>query len=75
MKIRLCEHNKGSGQIASRLQTEFPDLNVKIKKCVKQCKVCKRQCFALVDKQPVISESSEDLYTILLQRISVNTGC
>jgi len=75
MKIRFCEHNKGAAQLANRLQAQFSNLNIKITKCVKQCKVCKHQSFALVDKQPVISASSEELYTILLQLISAKTGC
>lgn len=75
MKIRFCEHTKGASQLAHRLQTQFPDLNIKIKKCVKECKVCKHQSFALVDKQPIVGTSCEDLYTALLHLITAKTTC
>jgi uncharacterized protein YuzB (UPF0349 family) len=62
MKIRLCQHNKGAEQLVQRLQTEFSGLNIKLKKCVKQCKICKRQPFAVVAKQVVLASDTEQLY-------------
>ena len=41
MKIRFCEHNKGKGKVFRRLTEEFPDLNIKIKDCIKQCSACR----------------------------------
>ena len=41
MKIRFCEHNKGKGKVYRRLAEEFPDLNIKVKDCIKQCSACR----------------------------------
>ena len=66
MKIRLCEHNKDAEQLVQRLQAEFPDMNIKLKKCAKQCKICKRQPFAIVAKQVVFASDAEQLYADLI---------
>ncbi|MDD2580580.1 MAG: DUF1450 domain-containing protein, partial [Desulfuromonadaceae bacterium] len=50
MKIRFCEHNKGKGKVVRRLEEEFPELNIKIKNCVKQCGSCREMPMAVVDK-------------------------
>jgi uncharacterized protein YuzB (UPF0349 family) len=65
VKIRFCEHNKGKGKVLRRLEEEFPDLNVKIKKCVKQCGSCREQPLAVVDKVKVTGKDSDDLYEII----------
>ena len=62
MKIRLCEHNQGAEKLFQRLQTNYPDLNSKLKKCVKQCKICKRQPFIMADKQPILASNVDELY-------------
>lgn len=61
MKIRLCEHNQGAEKLAQQLKEQFVGLNIKIKKCAKQCKVCKREPFAVVDKNLIKASSSEEL--------------
>ena len=66
MKIRLCQHNKGAEQLVQRLQAEFAGLNIKLKKCVKQCKICKSKPFALVAKQMVFASDTEQLYADLV---------
>jgi uncharacterized protein YuzB (UPF0349 family) len=62
MKIRFCEHNKGKGKIYRRLTEEFPDLNIKIKDCIKQCSVCRDNPTATVDKQKVTAKDGDQLY-------------
>lgn len=74
MKIRLCEHNQGARQLLQRLSGECPELDIKLKSCVKQCKKCKQLPFALVNKQVIKSNSHDELYTILLSMISEKTG-
>ena len=61
-KIRFCEHNKGKGKVVRRLEEEFPDLNIKIKSCVKQCGCCREQPMAVVDKKKVTGKDGDDLY-------------
>lgn len=69
MKIRLCHHNQGADQLLQRLQTEQPGLDSKLKKCAKECKTCRRQPFALCDKQLLTAADTDALYTKLLEKI------
>ena len=72
MKIRLCQHNKGADQLVQRLQTEFVGLNIKLKKCVKQCKICKSQPFALVAKKVILASDTDRLYADLASLFDQN---
>jgi len=71
-KIRFCEHNKGKGKVIRRLEEEFPDLNIKIKSCVKQCSTCREQPVAVVDKQKVTGKDGDDLYARIIELIRKN---
>ena len=62
MKIRFCEHNKGKGKVYRRLKEEFPDMNIKIKDCIKQCGVCSEMLAATVDKKKVTATDGDELY-------------
>jgi uncharacterized protein YuzB (UPF0349 family) len=62
MKIRFCENNKGKGKVFRRLSEEHPDLDVKIKKCLGECKRCEKGPFALVDKVRVTGADGDELY-------------
>lgn len=69
MKIRFCEHNKGKGKVYRRLTEEFPDLNIKIKECVKQCSVCRETPVATVDKKKVTGKDGDQLYERIVELI------
>jgi uncharacterized protein YuzB (UPF0349 family) len=69
MKIRFCEHNKGKGKVYRRLTEEFPDLNIKIKSCVKQCSACRDNPMATVDKQKIIGKDGDQLYEKIVELI------
>jgi uncharacterized protein YuzB (UPF0349 family) len=71
MKIRLCEKNKGSGQVFKRLKENFPDANIKRKDCVKQCSCCRQGLFASVGGKPVTAASAEELYAALAERLTL----
>jgi len=73
MKIRFCEHNKGKGKIFRQLQEEFPEANIKIKKCVKQCGACRETPMAVVDKNKVTARDGDELYHKIVELIR-NTG-
>jgi uncharacterized protein YuzB (UPF0349 family) len=68
-KIRFCEHNKGKGKVLRRLEEEFPDLNIKVRKCVKQCGICREQPVAVVDKTKVTGKDGDDLYARIIELI------
>ncbi|MHB8057515.1 MAG: DUF1450 domain-containing protein [Desulfuromonadaceae bacterium] len=69
MKIRFCEQNKGKGKVIRRLEEEFPDLNIKVKSCVKQCGTCRDQPVAVVDKVKVTGKDGYDLYAKIIELI------
>lgn len=69
MKIRFCEHNKGKGKVFRRLTEEFPDLNIKIKDCIKQCSACRETPAATVDKQKVTAKDGDQLYEKIVELI------
>ncbi|HIJ88612.1 MAG TPA: DUF1450 domain-containing protein [Desulfuromonadales bacterium] len=73
IKIRFCEHNKGKGRVVRRLEEEFPDLNIKVKSCVKQCGCCREQPVAVVDKKKVTGKDGDDLYSKVLEMIRQNS--
>ena len=52
-----------------RLEEEFPDLNIKIKSCVKQCGSCHELPVAVVDKIKVIGKDGDDLYARIIELI------
>lgn len=74
MKIRFCENNKGKGKVIRRLEEEFPDLNIKIKKCVKQCGICREQPIAIVDKVKMIGKDGDDLYRKIIEMMRKDTA-
>ena len=69
MKIRFCEHNKGKGKVYRRLTEEFPDLNIKIKDCIKQCGACHDQPVAIIDKKKITAKDGDELYDKLIKII------
>ncbi len=57
-----------------RLEEEFPDLNIKVKDCVKQCSSCREQPLAVVDKKRVTGKDGDDLYTKVIDLIRKNAA-
>ena len=74
LKIRFCENNKGKGAVYRRLTEEFPDLNIKIKSCVKQCGKCREMPIAVVDKKKISGTDGDDLYAQIIQQIQKNVA-
>ena len=72
MKIRFCEHSpKGKSRLVKQLAAEFPDLDVKVKGCCKQCKTCRSTPFCLVDRQLLIGDSWDELFLTLRKRLTI----
>ncbi len=70
MKVRFCKQNKGKSAVAKRLQESYPELNVKIKECIKKCGPCKKGPFALVDGVTVRGEDKDDLYRKIVDEMN-----
>jgi len=62
MKIRFCENNDGSRVTFRRLLAECPELDIKRKKCLKNCGACKSSLFALVDGMVLRGKNPDELY-------------
>jgi uncharacterized protein YuzB (UPF0349 family) len=73
MKIRFCENNKGKGKVYRRLTEEFPDLNIKIKDCIKQCSACREVPLAVVDKKKISAKDGDQLYEKIVDLIRKET--
>jgi uncharacterized protein YuzB (UPF0349 family) len=69
MKIRFCEKNKGKGKVYRQLKEEFPEYNIKIKDCIKQCGTCGEKPMATVDKEKISSKEGDDLYKKIVEKI------
>lgn len=69
MKIRFCEHNKGSGKVFKKLKENYPDLNIKRKDCRKNCGTCKKSPYALVQGNVVKADDGEELYNKIVAEI------
>ena len=67
MKIRFCEHNKGTGKVYKKLKEKYPDSNIKRKDCVKKCGPCKKAPMALVDGETVKADDGEELYRKIVE--------
>lgn len=73
MKIRFCEHNKGKGKVIRQLEENFSDLDIKVKKCVKQCGSCGEQPVAVVDKVKVTGKDGDELLARITELIKKKT--
>ncbi len=69
MKIRFCEHNKGKGKVYRQLKEEYPDLNIKIKDCVKECGTCSEKPLAKVNKEKISARDGDGLYLKIVEAI------
>lgn len=69
MKIRLCQHNDGAEQRLARLREQYPEADLKLKSCAKQCKTCKKQPFAIVDKHFFKADNEEKLWHVVVDAI------
>jgi len=69
MKIRFCEHNKGKGKLFRQLKEEFPELDIKIKSCIKQCSSCREKPTVTVNKQKISASDGDKLYLKVIEQI------
>jgi len=71
MKIRFCEKNNGKGKVYRQLCDEFPNHDIKIKDCVKQCSVCSELPVATIDKVRVTARDGDGLYQKIVEIIQI----
>lgn len=74
MKIRFCGNNKGKGKVYRRLTEDFPELNIKIKDCIKQCGACRETPIATIDKKKVTGKDGDELYRNIIEMIRKDAG-
>ena len=69
MKVRLCDKNKGKGKIEKRLNDKFPDVDVKVKKCIDACGDCGKSMVARVDGKKVVAADKDGLYDKIAKKL------
>jgi uncharacterized protein YuzB (UPF0349 family) len=69
MKVRLCDKNKGKGKIEKRLLDKFPEIDVKVKKCIDVCGDCEKSMVARIDGKKVVAGDKEELYGKIVRKL------
>ena len=62
MKIRFCDNNQWKSKVYRRLCDEFPNQDIKIKDCVKQCSVCREMPMATINNTRITAKDGDVLY-------------
>jgi uncharacterized protein YuzB (UPF0349 family) len=70
MKVRFCKNNKGKTKVAKRLLAAYPEVDVKIKECLKKCGPCKKGPYAVVDGNLVKGEDGDSLYRNIVRTLA-----
>lgn len=60
MKIKLCRHNRWTDELQSRLNEQCTG-ELKVKDCLKQCKICRKQPLVQLKKQVLTGEAPDEL--------------
>ncbi|XEC96346.1 DUF1450 domain-containing protein [Paenibacillus tarimensis] len=71
-KIKYCCKNMkvGTKQVYKAMKEKFPELEHKKKDCLGNCKLCSKQCFAMIGKKKFVCEpSAKKLYKALRKAI------
>lgn len=71
MKIRFCKQCKGAKKACRQLQQEYPQLDIKLKDCLKQCAVCRDMPMVTFDKQLCSASTWEELKANLLKQLKI----
>ncbi len=77
MKVRFCNNNKGKGGVIRQLAEEWSELDLKIKKCLGECRQCAKVPFARVNGELVIGRDGDELLqkiVSLLQQRGVSSS-
>ncbi len=69
MKVRLCDKNKGKGKVEKRLKEKFPDVDVKVKKCIDVCGDCDKSMVARVDGKKIVAKDKEELHAEIVKKL------
>lgn len=51
------------------MKEEFPDLDIKIKDCLKECGTCGEKAVAKVDKEKITARDGDALYKKIIELI------
>ncbi|GGO03783.1 DUF1450 domain-containing protein [Saccharibacillus kuerlensis] len=71
MKIKFCEKNldRFSKPVYKALKGEYDDIKVKKESCLKECRLCRSDPFAIVKGEIVQAETPKKLLKKLEKRI------
>lgn len=69
MKVRLCDKNKGISKVEKRLSDKFPDVDIKVKKCIDVCGDCSKAKVARVDGKKIVAGDKDELYEKIARKL------
>lgn len=74
MKIKFCEKNldRFSKPVYKALKSEYDNVKVKKDGCLKECRLCKAEPFAIVKGEIISAETSKKLLKKLEKAIAKN---
>lgn len=68
-KVKFCKDNGFKTKtVYKNLKSEYPDVKIKRKDCLGECKTCKSSPFSVVDGKVIACRSTEDLYDKIKKR-------
>ncbi|WP_216827628.1 DUF1450 domain-containing protein [Alkalihalobacterium elongatum] len=69
-KIYFCKENDVSKKVFKHIKEKYPDITVKRKGCIGECKTCKRCPFSLIDGKKIIKcDTDDELFAKLNKQI------
>ncbi len=69
MKVRLCKKNKGKSKVERRLRDKFPEIDIKVKKCIDACGDCDQSMVARIDGKKVVFGDKDELYEKIVRKL------
>lgn len=69
-KVYFCRENDVyTKKVYKKLKSQFPDLKIRRKGCLGNCKMCKKEPFTLINGKIVTCDTNKRLYVKIRKRI------
>jgi|GEM_PF-938779 len=69
MSIKLCKNYSKINKLVKKLESNFPDEEIKIKSCINMCKYCKSNPTADVNGKKIKKKSIKKFIKLLKSKI------
>ncbi|GGG76798.1 DUF1450 domain-containing protein [Paenibacillus radicis (ex Gao et al. 2016)] len=71
-KIKYCSRNmknNGTKPVYKAMKSKYPEIEMKKKDCLGNCRTCKHECFVMIKSETVKADSADKLYKQLKRMI------